>query len=356
MMSHFEKLNTRLRSVQKYPTVDAQNRRFQQLGWTSISTRNLWELWASSDFLSPSERKSLDIIEPFDEWEEFALFGCHYFLLVADNGGIKAASRHSSTQKEIEVEKPSSYELPILSEELDIVFTQHPKGCGCARFGAVLPLRSSIKKQLRFGNHAGMGLNTRTDSFDVFALSENAKLGVDSELQLPPIRPSSRMCHTITDMEDGTSLLVGGRASPDKGIMDCWVYHKWVGIWEPVESLPYPLYRHQAIYLGNGCVLVSTGRINSRDLSKHYLVWSRGLGWVQCRQDGENKPVSTYGSIFSSKLCGSISKKCGLKVGGLSDDAVIQADPWYWELDAYDTKVFIRMTEYKKKPFQLTRP
>jgi tRNA wybutosine-synthesizing protein 4 len=339
MMAHFGKLNTRLRSVQKYPTVDAQNRRFQQLGWTSISIRNLWELWASSEFISPSERKSLDHIEPFDEWEEFALFGCHYFLLVADNGGSQAASQQFLSWGIIKAEEPSSCDLPVLDEELEVLFSQNPKSCGCARFGAVLPLRSSIRNGRRFGNHAGMGLNTRINSFDVFDLLDNTKLGVELELPFPSTNPSSRMCHTITDMEDGTSLLIGGRTSPDKGIKDCWLYHKWVGVWEPIDSLPYPLYRHQAIYLGNGCVIVSTGKVNSRDLSKHYLVWSRSLGWVQCHQGGENIPISTHGSVFLSNPFDSSSKKCGLKAGGLSEDGVIQSDLWHWEVDAYDTKV-----------------
>jgi tRNA wybutosine-synthesizing protein 4 len=350
-MAHFEKLNTRLRSVQRYPTTDAQNRRFQQLGWTSVSIRNLWELWASSDFLSPSERQALDHVEPFDEWEEFALFGCHYFILVADNSELRPENQTLSFRSSF-----TDHTLPIhgplaSTQEMQIGFSKNPTGQGCTRFGAVLPLRSSTRNKTRFGNHAGMGLKTRMNSYDVFALSEiNNNISIESELAVPLVQPSSRMCHTITDMEDGTSLLVGGRTSPDKGLMDCWVYHKWVGVWEPVGSLPYPLYRHQAVFLGNGCVLVSTGRINSRDLSKQYLIWSRALGWVQCHQAGEKIPPSTHGSIFLVKPSDSRVKKCGLIVGGLSEDAVIQSDLWLWEIEKPFSEVINAYHLWQKPP------
>src|SRR5437868_4653194 len=88
MMAHFDKLQTPLRAVEKYSSTTDQLERFRRLGWPYISVCNLWKLWSSSHFASVSERKELDRIEPFDEWEEFALFGCHYFLLVADTVSV----------------------------------------------------------------------------------------------------------------------------------------------------------------------------------------------------------------------------------------------------------------------------
>jgi tRNA wybutosine-synthesizing protein 4 len=98
MMAHFDKLQTPLKAVQKYPTTTDQCERFKNFGWPIVSVCNLWELWGSSDFASISERKELDKIEPFDEWEEFALFGCHYFLLIADTTSIPSQTLGSKSK------------------------------------------------------------------------------------------------------------------------------------------------------------------------------------------------------------------------------------------------------------------
>ena len=334
MIAHFEKLNTRLRSVQKYPTLDAQSNRFQQLGWTNISIRNLWELWASPDFLSSSERQALDYVEPFDEWEEFALFGCHYFLLVAGNNPLQPTDNNQKSVLNI----PGETKLSPSMQVAQVLFSENPKGHACARFGAVLALRGSDRGRPIYGNHGGMGLKSRMDSCDVFAPSGFSKVENSLNPLVSPIYPSSRMCHTITDMEDGTSLLVGGRTSPDKGLTDCWLHHRWAGVWEPIDNLPYPLYRHQAVYLGRGCVILSTGRINSHELSEHYLIWSRRLGWVTC-QTGDEVPPVTYGSMFLKGFTQSTEKTYGLIAGGLSRDGVIQTKLWRWEIEGSFTEV-----------------
>jgi tRNA wybutosine-synthesizing protein 4 len=168
-------------------------------------------------------------------------------------------------------------------------------------------------------------------------MSKNVDMGTEILFSDYSVQPSSRMCHTITDMGDLGSLLVGGRTSPDNGLIDCWIYHKWVGVWEPVDDLPYPLYRHQAVYLGNGCVLISTGRINSQQLSEEYLIWSRRHGWLKCHLGGQIPP-KTYGAIFTT-CCEPSGMTSGILVGGLSEDAVVQAVLWHWELDGLSSKV-----------------
>jgi tRNA wybutosine-synthesizing protein 4 len=50
---------------------------------------------------------------------------------------------------------------------------------------------------------------------------------VPPQLSVASSFPSSRMCHTITDIGDEGALLVGGRTSPDNALADCWIFHKW---------------------------------------------------------------------------------------------------------------------------------
>ena len=83
MVAHFEKLQTPLRSIYKYPSLHDQQCRFMGHGWSSVDVKNLWDVWCEASIVSLTQRKALDEIEPFDEWEEFILFASHYFLLVA---------------------------------------------------------------------------------------------------------------------------------------------------------------------------------------------------------------------------------------------------------------------------------
>jgi tRNA wybutosine-synthesizing protein 4 len=86
MMGHFDKLQASINSVKKYQSLAQQSSRYLDAGWPSLElARSLWELWSDDTFTPPDLRKQVDAIEPFDEWEEFALYGGHYFLLVASN-------------------------------------------------------------------------------------------------------------------------------------------------------------------------------------------------------------------------------------------------------------------------------
>jgi hypothetical protein len=219
MMAHFEKLKTPLGAVEKYPTTSAQQRRFQSLGWTNVSAQNLWSLFSSPDFLRPEERKALDQVEPFDEWEEFALFGCHYVLLVANTDYFPGAVADLH-----EMDTPLKQSSSTL--EMEVRFSRSPKGCGCKRFAAGLPLKGPDRASTNIGNFAGMGLQTRVDSMDVYATVSESQQGPQPSNPKTQSSPSGRMCHTTTDLGDSGSLLVGGRTGPDSAFKDCWLYHK----------------------------------------------------------------------------------------------------------------------------------
>ncbi|KAG9232208.1 hypothetical protein BJ875DRAFT_467488 [Amylocarpus encephaloides] len=357
MLAHFNKLNTSLGAVHKYPTAEAQRQRFLSLGWETVSVRNLWELWSAEDFLTPSDRTCLDAIEPFDEWEEFAIFACHYFLLVADN--------HRACLEE-QIERPNqANETPddIMTNSTNVletqaVFSAHPKGHGFTRFAAALPLRGPDRSQPRAGTFAGMGLKTRIDTCDVYGMSSDNILNHEFSFSQSVSNPTSRMCHTITDMGDSGALLVGGRTSPTSTMADCWLYHKWLGMWERVDDLPQPLCRHQAVYLGRGCTLISTGRTDSRLVSKDFLVWSRKLGWVRCHLADFQIPPETYGSIFAVRETdvSSESFRRGFIAGGMTVNGVIQEGSWFWEIEEFaGTCPELRFRSLPNRPLGLSR-
>lgn len=327
MMSHFHKLGTPLGAIRKYPTTADQQSRFKVLGWPEVSVSNLWKIWSSDKFVTADDHKFLDSIEPFDEWEEFALFGCHYVLAIADTVAQDVMNSNSRSDSIYPIPKWTVPKAPNLS------FTEHPKGQGCRRFAAVIPVVGQQRAVDDIGLFGGMGLMTRLSSYDVYT---NSTQDAQDRSSRSAATPSSRMCHTITDLQEGGALLIGGRTSPDTGLADCWLYHKWLDTWERVEDLPWPLYRHQAVHLGCGSVLVSTGRISSRVISTDYLLWNRKTGWRKCAYAEGEIPIPTYGATFAN-ISGfrkqSPRAVSGLLSGGMTGDSYIQQISWTWEID-----------------------
>ncbi|KAM0328458.1 hypothetical protein ACHAQA_004865 [Verticillium albo-atrum] len=130
MMNHFSKMNTPLRSVLQYPTLTSQNQRFKSRGWSSVQSWPLWEAWSDDHFMSAAERNHLDTMEPFDEWEEFALFGGHYFILHASS---QAVGTTDANPEELKGQYPDVVKWPA-GMRLD----RHPPGQSLRRFGAAL--------------------------------------------------------------------------------------------------------------------------------------------------------------------------------------------------------------------------
>lgn len=334
MLAHFNKLQTPLGSVHKYPTTVDQEARFSMAGWATVKAVNLWELWASSDlgFLTPSQRISLDHIEAFDEWEEFALFACHYFLLFAENGAPSSSSFLRPTENNYQ----STSILPATPVKSN--FAEYQQQRGCRRFAASLRLRSSNRQQDLVGDFGGMGLSSRLDSLDAYTPS-------DTPIQLfhqqaPSERPPSRMCHTITDMGDMGAILVGGRASPDKAMGDCWLYHKWTNVWERIDDLPVPRYRHATTFLGDGRVMIVGGKTTSARVVGDILTWDRRNGWMSIREEQIGQTLKSHLSLrFGAILCTALRNQLssygtirGLLAGGMSPDGVILRDAWLWTL------------------------
>ncbi|KUJ23104.1 LCM-domain-containing protein [Mollisia scopiformis] len=333
MMAHFNKLGTPLRAVEKYPTTSAQKSRFHSLGWPNVAVCNLWRLWSLPDFVSSTDREHLNGVEPFDEWEEFSLFGCHYFLLVADTE--QSFARPLLAETEIGRKVPS----PEPKLKLNVTFEEHPKHHGCRRFAAAMPLASHQRTVDDVGIFGGMGLMTRLNSYDVYS-SRSAEHVQQKSLGRSFARPVSRMCHTLTDLGDTGAILVGGRTSPDAGLTDCWLYHKWLDTWERVDDLPQPMYRHQAVNLGDGRVLVSTGRIDSRTITTDYLIWSRRAGWIKCAYGEGDLPLPAYGVTFG--ICSpledfhSSTSMFGILAGGMTSDSRMPQTSWRWDLKLPD--------------------
>ena len=326
MIRHFNNLQTPLQSIHRYPRLADQEGRFLGARWSSVSARSLWDLWSDDSFVSPETRLDLNEVEPFDEWEEFILFASHYFLLLAENTSSSTGSSPSFLSR---LRNPSSPTFATPSAEV-------PLRPGCQafpsshrkRFGAL-----ALLSQSTFGQHGGLGLQTRQSKTDVYTLpgidSFGSVIGAALEKckQLESIEP--RMCHTITSDCFGF-LVAGGRASPHHPLQDCWLSGK--DDWQRVEDLPLPLFRHCAttITLNNpnsptdNASLIYGGRTRSGHVSDQWLLWRKGFGWITIPVSGDPlKP--RFGAVMQET-----GFRRGILLGGMANEGTILPDAYEW--------------------------
>lgn len=312
MLKHYKQLQTPLHSTNVYPTLAHHEQRFKIWGWSHAQARSLWDLWSDEDFLSSSLRKSLDTVEAFDEWEEFALSASHYFLLTASTIPPSPPPKREQGQ--------------ALDPQLDatsrfMMLPQCAPGSGQRRYGALVP-----DSKISLGHHGGLGRRTRLASTSLYTKSNEL---AEPELSFPPEDIPPRMCHTVTALSNGDCLLVGGRASPTNVLQDCWLRKD--NAWRQTHNIPIARYRHSAVKVtvGNNieCVLVHGGRIRNGECLDSWDLWSdKADGWQTIDVNGP-KPRARFGACL-----GNLNSTSGVMFGGIGPDGTILEDFWAWEL------------------------
>lgn len=327
MLNHFNKLQTSIYAVERYPKLSQQEARFATLGWPSVSARNLWDLWSDPSFISAEQRRQLDLVEPFDEWEEFALFAGHYFLLVATNASRHEPSGGTDLREEVKgdvrvLEIQVACEISTFPDDMPLT----PR-----RFGAACALNSDTLIV-----HGGQGIQQRLSSADVLARSGTV-------MRPESLHATARMCHTFTTIGDSDILLVGGRTSPNRPMADCWFSKD--GYWIRTQDIEPPRFRHNAtkvvIPLSDkvtDAVLVYGGKTGGGDLLDDWKVWTPTFGWQDVVVSG-HRPPARFGSSFCST-----GDSQGLLFGGVGVDGIILEDIWEWKLVA-NPNLQLQLTE-----------
>jgi tRNA wybutosine-synthesizing protein 4 len=327
MLSHFDKLNTQLKSVSTYPSVTDQHARFSSRAWDSVNVRTLWQVWADEVFLSKAERRQLDEIEQFDEWEEFALFASHYCVVHARTGSSSTAIPAPSVPS-------NSEQVPI--HEVEMRFDECAGVRGQRRFAAAMRLSQgeTDETQQSVLNVLGLGTKSRLQSCDLF---RSGIIEGEEAIAFGEGGPTTRMCHSLTDLGTGEVLLAGGRGSPSAPLADCWLFNKDTKTWTQTHSLPAALYRHSVVALGrSGAALLVGGRGVTEGFGG-CLLYHPVAGWVDCEIVGE-KPAPVYGAVLSCRGDSTTSTFSGVYAGGL-EDALVSNQILSWEADVSDIKV-----------------
>ena len=309
MLDHFAK-QAPLKSILKYPSLPSQRVRFMKGGWPRVYARNLWRVWQDPMFLTDDDRIALDSVEPFDEWEELALFAGHYFVLVAGSnsaGDVEGSLGVAKCDADVEVNRQQS----ALCAQVEC--SDLPRGQGRRRFGAVAKIDAHA---VLF--HGGQMSANRQKSMDVFT---NSLRQVTC-----PEPPEVLSCHTITVIEQRALLLVGGRTSPAKASSKCWVLEN--GAWERVGDLSPGRYRHCAISVCSDRegVLVFGGKTSEGEVLASWTLWSVGGGWVSVIVGG-TRPEARFGANLIAT-----GNNRGFLFGGMSNAGIVLTDMWEWEL------------------------
>lgn len=300
-----------------YPDVPTQCARFAGRGWSNIRAQSLWSAWNDDRFLSADDRRKLDDVEPFDEWEEFCLFASHYLILHAANY-VNERVRPCSAD--------CSPEIPSI--EATTTYKPLTGHHGLRRFGTAM-IASDTLGRTSILNCMGLGPTTRLSSYDIYKLHGS---GVD--IRAKPTGPSSRMCHSMTDLGIYGTLLAGGRNSPSRAKNDCWLFSKDSHQWERTWDLPIPLYRHAVCRLtGSAVALLIGGKSGATAISDAVMVFDPDKGWVTCEVNGSPTPRPVFGAILtcSGREQEGMPTFHGFLIGGMSD-GVIQSQILAWDL------------------------
>lgn len=307
MIDHFNK-QTPLRALASFSTTDSQRTRFQACGWSEVGTRNLWDLWQDRSFLDDIVKSRLDEFEPFDEWEDLALFAGHYFLL-------SATTSMSSKFTPLGIPK-TFHTLEGRLVDIKMLAIPNPKSQGQRRFGAVIDVDGDS-----FAHHGGIVSTKLQTGFDLYT-----KNGRPVDVVIPP---EHLTCHTITTLHDGSVLFAGGRRSPASPSAAC--YMREAGRWIKTHELRPARYKHCSVAVtinSKASVLVFGGKTGDGSALALWQLYDRELGWRELACDID---IEVFGAAMVAT-----SKTSGVLIGGMTRSGTLLSRYVEWWLTQKD--------------------
>ncbi|KAM9092017.1 tRNA wybutosine-synthesizing protein 4 [Megaptera novaeangliae] len=209
MQQHFRQLNSPLHGLDRFPDAEAQQQRFLQAGWTACRAMDMNEFYRC--FLPAEERRRVENLETFDEFEEWHLKCAHYFILAASQGDALSQTLvfpPSETFPRIDPASPSG-DVPAS------VVTGNSQGPDLKRYGhaSVLLSPGLILSAGGFGEQEGRHCRVRKfhllSRYCDFEWKGNQLCSWGTGAQW-----DGRLYHTMTRLSDTQVLVLGGRLSP----------------------------------------------------------------------------------------------------------------------------------------------
>nr|XP_033790156.1 tRNA wybutosine-synthesizing protein 4 isoform X2 [Geotrypetes seraphini] len=208
MQQHFIHLNSKLYALNEYPDHEGQRQRFLLSGWPECQVINMNEFYFN--FISRSDRRRIETLEPFDEFEEWHLKCSHYFILVASKGSLIRNSTLSISTGFLVMEPPAicgTISVFLCPSSTEISSLRRYGHCSVLiRPGVVISIGGFGEKN---GQHGRLGDIHALIRFEGKWRNECVKISESDN------RWYGRLFHSMTWLSDYKHcLVVGGRSSP----------------------------------------------------------------------------------------------------------------------------------------------
>lgn len=292
MQKHFCQLNSRLHALPQFPDREAQRNRFLDRGWEECAVLDMNEFYHC--FISESERKRIEGLEPFDEFEEWHLKCSHYIILTASKGGLaQVLSSPSST----------GFTVADISEICNSISARE------------CPMAQPHKGPRRFGHQSALirpGVVISTGGFgekngrherlrDIHIMIRHGQDWVTTCVLASEDQWDTRLFHTMTWLPDSKCCLVlGGRLSPLHPCSEilCLAWEESAGtntcrvdvLTTSPEEEPPPRWRHSAtevVFRGDTYLFVYGGRaVLDTVLDDWHFLHSKKLSWEKIPVEG----------------------------------------------------------------------
>ena len=323
MLFHFQKMNSPLKSITRYPRARDQENRFLNARYRGAYARTLWQMWNDDGFTPQELRSSVMSKELFDEWEEFILFAQHYALVLAWNG---PAMQGQEEERNAGIEAKHS-PITVSATSCEDHESASSLQCHAGNIESqIIPRRFAATTEINDGLilcYGGLGQVSRLNSSELLQAAD----GEQRNTEPIPFLDPPRLCHTLTGIGSGRVLLIGGRTAPDTALVDCWLFSDYS--WLKSDPLPIPLYRHSTLrilFCSSTMVLVYGGLTTRGQISNRWFLWSDSVGWVEPHIQGARPEARFSATVIE---CGTNE---GLLFGGLRLDCTISGDIWKWSL------------------------
>ncbi|BFZ01945.1 hypothetical protein BsWGS_04985 [Bradybaena similaris] len=202
MQNHFHSIGSPLKCINAFPSLDSQRQRFLTTGWAWCEVLDMNTFYYYH--IPASERRRIESLETFDEYEELNLKYSHYFILTASTVSLnRSLISEGAFSPAINYYPPISNILTVsrLSEDAQSV----------RRFGHA----SSLVHGRYAVSTGGFGeIDGRHQRLTEITVTDLERFQSSHILCCPTDLQCSRMHHASVSLSDGTTFLVGGRQSP----------------------------------------------------------------------------------------------------------------------------------------------
>ncbi|XP_067891858.1 tRNA wybutosine-synthesizing protein 4 isoform X2 [Heterodontus francisci] len=212
MQRHFTQLNSTLHALTQFPGKEAQQKRFLNEGWEECHCIDMNEFYVG--FIPEQEKQRIEMLEPFDEYEEWHLKCSHYLILSASKGDLKncvlLAPPSDFHINKLDILEPLQISVSLCETETENPFLRRFAHCSSLIAPHIVLISGGFGN--RVGQHGRLrDVSLMVKSGPVWKCSSVRDQGSIHFL-------TERMFHSMTALCDGCCVIFGGRTSPLKPV------------------------------------------------------------------------------------------------------------------------------------------